>query len=982
MARKMYSGNKFPEYGDGAPVEPMEKGNVDIAYGDYAKYLNEYGNEAMFSKKEDDTFTLIPAVSLSGKLMSRKKALNMYRKTYGHFGRFASESGLEEYKSWLLGRSKEMSEYFPNEDIIESTNSKLFTDSHLLGLRQKRAEVRNYLRTSLGIQVKGIGRTIRGVAERFDPNAIDGDNDGVVQDGTMWARPALPGAPSISSMRSISGSSKRTSQTSRAAAEGLTKKIKKSEPKITSSLKDIESVSDGKVSLVDLDKRFKDVDSLAAKIERLKGNWDNDTAAAASQMNDALRYTFVVNKDGDYTDFVKSTFAHLQGSGFGVTSWNYWGSNDPYSGVNAMIEHPDGFNFEIQFHTKKSLAAKKKMEPLYQKFKSESDSSKRKEIYDRMKSASSGIDTPERVGEIGEPLKRGHTVGTFTPEMTLMSSRSSREGVVEQPGVLKSLFPVQEGLELSPREKRKLEAVSEKWTEAFLAMATGDYPLRYDGPRYEYKQDGKTIRRGIKKYTGAKATEAEKSSVTDDEVVDEAIALVLAHVKFMKSKNDYSFLNYVPAGHPGSDLEKDLAWWNGVLSEQGLQPVEGIMPHPSAVTTKKGPDGQNLGPVSINGTMGEVMKRAGNGVTGHLIKVKRKQETGKSDWDEEWREAGYGGTISLDRLNEDQDGRAFETVAGEGDVESAIFGMEGEYLPREGGVGDAATEVDVPDGISDSTRTAKIRKMTTEEIIRTMDERIKSTFGEDLSTSGDEPGPLSQLNDIVPTAVEMFIDRVARELSREEFEEKHSANSTVKLLDALYGPVGSKSGLGRIISQRNGELYDMGPMEILSKIEQMKKDIMNGMSQSELRKKYSLTAAGLELLWKDIAKGIGTIKSRKLGDTQMERLSEMLKGLSEGSKKRDVYQAVFDFLGVDFTVTNANFGNAKSKLKTLLGLGSPSEVEAKLVELGAVFFGGKDAEDETELFDDEIEMPSTIERTILSKRLSPSGRGFSGRIFI
>lgn len=53
----------------------------------------------------------------------------------------------------------------------------------------------------LGLEEKALGanlagkftRTTRGLTARFNPNAWDGDNDGVVQDGTPWQRPAIPG---------------------------------------------------------------------------------------------------------------------------------------------------------------------------------------------------------------------------------------------------------------------------------------------------------------------------------------------------------------------------------------------------------------------------------------------------------------------------------------------------------------------------------------------------------------------------------------------------------------------------------------------------------------------------------------------------------------------------------------------------------------------------------------------------------------------
>ncbi len=53
---------------------------------------------------------------------------------------------------------------------------------------------------ALGRNLAGrITRTTRGLTARFDPNAWDGDNDGVVQEGTPFERPAIPGVNDFAS---------------------------------------------------------------------------------------------------------------------------------------------------------------------------------------------------------------------------------------------------------------------------------------------------------------------------------------------------------------------------------------------------------------------------------------------------------------------------------------------------------------------------------------------------------------------------------------------------------------------------------------------------------------------------------------------------------------------------------------------------------------------------------------------------------------
>ena len=81
-----------------------------------------------------------------------------------------------------------------------------------LGRRHQAEDIRKVVRTVLKdtlkvrkksineeILGKSLGRTLRGTAskltEPFDPKAIDGDNDGLIQEGSAFERPATPGVP-------------------------------------------------------------------------------------------------------------------------------------------------------------------------------------------------------------------------------------------------------------------------------------------------------------------------------------------------------------------------------------------------------------------------------------------------------------------------------------------------------------------------------------------------------------------------------------------------------------------------------------------------------------------------------------------------------------------------------------------------------------------------------------------------------------------
>ena len=418
MALNLNGGRMVPDYGSDAPVVPLEKGNIDITANGYAGHLKSaYGS--MMIATDGKMYTLIPKVDPIGNPMEDDVAYKLFRKTGAHLGQFASEEEASVYSKWLRGRAKEIKTYLVNDVPVSTSGDPLMMDVESIDEQAKmaRGAIRLKVGKFRGMSAKGLGQAIRAVSEPFDPNAFDGDNDGIVQDGTQWARPSLPGAPVIASMRSLGGEAPFVPETTRRAAKAMSDVYKSNEPRITKRMKQIEGYAEGSAKLVDLDTRLKDVDSLASKIERLKGSWGNDVTAAASQMNDGLRYTFVVKNMNEYSGFAKAVSALLRAEGHRVTAWNYWGSKDPYQGVNMMVQDTAGFNYEIQFHTPESHSVKKKLEPLYKKFRDETNPSKRKEIYDRMKGLSGSVPEPPAVASIGKFIERGSTAARFTPEM-------------------------------------------------------------------------------------------------------------------------------------------------------------------------------------------------------------------------------------------------------------------------------------------------------------------------------------------------------------------------------------------------------------------------------------------------------------------------------------------------------------------------------------------------------------------------------------
>jgi hypothetical protein len=82
---------------------------------------------------------------------------------------------------------------------------------------------------------------------------------------------------------------------------------------------------------------------------------------------------------------------------------NSWGNKDSYKGVNAVFETPNGYEFELQFHTKASLAAKEKAHKLYEEQRKFLEGSPEFEHYrEQQKEIFRDVPAPNNIGQIKE----------------------------------------------------------------------------------------------------------------------------------------------------------------------------------------------------------------------------------------------------------------------------------------------------------------------------------------------------------------------------------------------------------------------------------------------------------------------------------------------------------------------------------------------------------------------------------------------------
>jgi phage putative head morphogenesis protein, SPP1 gp7 family len=173
-------------------------------------------------------------------------------------------------------------------------------------------------------------------------------------------------------------------------AQKILNKAKIVEPKITDTLKDIAKQAGTK--LEGLEYRFKGLDSLVRKMQ-----------TTDAEIKDALRYTFVAEQ-GNYTQSYTQIVELLKAKGYNeIVMKNYWlNSNNPYNGINTNLLSPEGFLFEIQYHTPESFTLKNGLlHELYEKARIlDEDSTEYAKLQDEMFKLSDALVKPKDLDKI------------------------------------------------------------------------------------------------------------------------------------------------------------------------------------------------------------------------------------------------------------------------------------------------------------------------------------------------------------------------------------------------------------------------------------------------------------------------------------------------------------------------------------------------------------------------------------------------------
>lgn len=122
-----------------------------------------------------------------------------------------------------------------------------------------------------------------------------------------------------------------------------------------------------------------------------------------SEINDVIRYTEIADKD-KLVDSFNKTMDDLKGKGYKVKAVkNTWNDvNNPYKGVNSVLESPNGQKFELQFHTPESFELKQgEMHKLYEQSRRLDPSSDEAiKLNDKMFELSNSLEKPKDIGKV------------------------------------------------------------------------------------------------------------------------------------------------------------------------------------------------------------------------------------------------------------------------------------------------------------------------------------------------------------------------------------------------------------------------------------------------------------------------------------------------------------------------------------------------------------------------------------------------------
>lgn len=186
-------------------------------------------------------------------------------------------------------------------------------------------------------------------------------------------------------------------------AESIFSKATKEEPKITGDI--IDSANKTGSKMYGLDYRLKQPTSLAAKIGADAKEKDLSFEEASKGIKDSVRYTVLSDTD-HYTDNYNALKNELLEKGYSEVRFKnyfekYRNGEVKHKAIQCTYRSPDGFDFEVQFHTPESQAVKELKIPLYEEIRKQGVSTERKERLEKeMQDLAERIPDPPGVYDI------------------------------------------------------------------------------------------------------------------------------------------------------------------------------------------------------------------------------------------------------------------------------------------------------------------------------------------------------------------------------------------------------------------------------------------------------------------------------------------------------------------------------------------------------------------------------------------------------
>lgn len=192
-------------------------------------------------------------------------------------------------------------------------------------------------------------------------------------------------------------------RTAQILAQELLAEAVENEPNITADLQII--TREISAEIIGLEDKFKTEKSLIKKlIDKADFNLES-VREIAENINDVLRYTFVLQFD-DYTKKFRQTIEELENLDYQIPQnriWNAWQTAEKrfdrgYRGINITVISSQNQTFELQFHTEESFGLKSKTHFLYKKLSDGKISRERKsEIIKKLKAMAKSVKRPRGI---------------------------------------------------------------------------------------------------------------------------------------------------------------------------------------------------------------------------------------------------------------------------------------------------------------------------------------------------------------------------------------------------------------------------------------------------------------------------------------------------------------------------------------------------------------------------------------------------------